>query len=257
MHRTPPTAPHHATSTLLGQQQHFNLQLNPLGLATSRTTGVEPLEVPAEHARTLAAFLMDRWDGGRLKLPNGTDVRGWGTYPRTLQPHNEAEQQENTLSITSALLPAFRDECPAFANIESYVADWVRNRFGHDVETDHSNVFRQSRKTLRSTGFGVHQAGSHPVHNTNASSSTFPTPSQHHPTSTPLQPIASLSHRPFLLTLPHLTPLHPTLSEHNSTPNFPAPPHPTPDCKLLRVFPSCGCRTLRIANWSSTPLWSS
>ena len=132
----------------------FNLQLEPdLGA----NSGVKATAVESTHAAECAAFLQQRWRGKKLVL-GSTQCHGYASYPKTLLAHDAEEQASQTLHISSALLPLYRDKCPGFAAMERQLVAWLAVEFGVVAELANGHALRQSQATLRSTGFGVHQA---------------------------------------------------------------------------------------------------
>lgn len=47
---------------------------------------------------------------------------------------------------------------PGFSGMEATLSEWLRARYGSDVELFYAHGLRQSPRTLSSTGFDVHQA---------------------------------------------------------------------------------------------------
>ena len=84
-------------------------------------------------------------------------VRGWTTYGKTLSTHDAEQQRLNTLLMTNSLLPACRRQLPGFAQMEQEMIQWLNMRYGTVAELFYAHGLRQSPRTLRSTGFAVHQ----------------------------------------------------------------------------------------------------
>ena len=59
--------------------------------------------------------------------------------------------------MTNSLVPACRRQLPGFAAMEEELVTWLQNRYQTVVELFYAHGLRQSKKTLRSTGFSVHQ----------------------------------------------------------------------------------------------------
>ncbi|EOD39344.1 hypothetical protein EMIHUDRAFT_454425 [Emiliania huxleyi CCMP1516] len=88
------------------------------------------------------------------------------SYDKTLDGHDAEQQRQdtllratlhNTLLLTHALLPACRRQLPGFARMEEALAEWLQARYGTVVELFYAHGLRQSRATMQSTGFSVHQ----------------------------------------------------------------------------------------------------
>lgn len=138
-------------------QVRENKQIWPT-LADPDDAGVTALEVSAEAAADLLRFMRAQWGpGGALQMPSRQKIYGYSTYGKTLEPHSSADQRAHTLLITNAWLDEVRRVVPAFLAIEQELARWVSERFGVTVELFFAHALRQSKHTLRSTGFGVHR----------------------------------------------------------------------------------------------------
>ena len=141
-------------------RHEFNLQLEP---AIQASSGVKSTAVDSTRAAECAAFLQQQWLGSaRLGLTGiylgGTQCKGYASYPKTLLEHDAEEQASHTLLISSALLPLYREKCPGFEAMERELVAWLAEEFGVVAELANGHALRQSQETLRSTGFGVHQA---------------------------------------------------------------------------------------------------
>ena len=63
-------------------------------------------------------------------------------------------------SVTNALLPLVRAEVSGFEDIEDQLTDWLHMNYGTTVELFFAHGLRQGPRTLKSTGFDVHQVSS-------------------------------------------------------------------------------------------------
>ena len=174
--------PYETEKEVEARQAAHNRALEPLlGDADAPgqdASGVVALEVSAEAAAECAEFMRTHWRGGRLLLPGtavegrpfdgardaSTDpaslpiqVTGWSTYDKTLNGHDSEQQRKNTLLMTNPLVPACRKQLPGFARMEEELVEWLQARYGTVVELFYAHGLRQSKATLQSTGFSVHQ----------------------------------------------------------------------------------------------------
>lgn len=128
-------------------------------------SGVMPLSVSEEHAQICAEYLTERWKDGSLVLYEmgpGTrkhplTLKGFATYPKTLQEFNVEEQRLATLMILWKDLNRVRIRLPGFFAIEEQLRLWLEQRFAGAFELWRAHVLRQGPNTLRSTGFSVHR----------------------------------------------------------------------------------------------------
>ena len=132
----------------------FNIQLEP---SIRSTAGVTATHVDFNAAKLCAEFLQHGWQGNELVLGKGLCCRGYSSYPKTLLDHDADEQMRTTLLITGTLLPSFRIGCPGFEEMERELLRWLAEKYDFEAELSYGHALRQSRETLRSTGFGLHQ----------------------------------------------------------------------------------------------------
>ena len=124
---------------------------------------VMPLSVSEEYAKICAEHLTDYWKDGSLVLYEmGTckrpcTLKGFATYPKTLQDFNVEEQRLATLMILRKDLKRVRVRLPGFFAIEEQLRLWLEQRFAGAFELWRAHVLRQGPNTLRSTGFSVHR----------------------------------------------------------------------------------------------------
>ena len=140
----------------------FNRQLEPLlgEIGQPPSCGVSALAVSPVHASACAAFIKTHWRDGKLVLtshPTPLNVLGYTTYGKVLDVHDEEMQRLTTLLMTNALMPACRRHIPGFVEIELELTAWLHARFGTVVECYFCHALLQSPRTLRSTGFAIHQ----------------------------------------------------------------------------------------------------
>jgi len=141
------------------RQVAFNKSFEPL-LTERRSqhpSGVVTYHVSPADANKLVSFLRTNWNGPQLTLTSGKTVYGWRGYGKTLEPQDAEQQAMNSLLLTHALIPAVREHLPGFHAIELALTAWLNERFSTDVELFYAHGLRQSPKTLKSTGFDVHQ----------------------------------------------------------------------------------------------------
>ena len=147
-------------STEVEKQVAFNKRLEPL-LTSAEASGVIALTVSESDAQNCAAALTSDWLDGCLNLRDNMgnlySIRGFNTYPKTLTTHDMDEQRLHTLLVTNKLLPKVRLHLPGFQAMEQQIATWLEKHFKTKVELFEAHALRQGPKTLRSTGFGVHQ----------------------------------------------------------------------------------------------------
>ena len=110
-----------------------------------------------ELAEACASYLRTNWNTtGTCAL--GTQVlQGYTTYTKVLGEHDAEQQRTHTLLIKQAQLAMAREHLAGFAGMEAQLSNWLRVRFGTPVELVFAHGLRQSRATLSSTSFKVHQ----------------------------------------------------------------------------------------------------
>ena len=110
-----------------------------------------------ELAEACASYLHTNWNTtGTCAL--GTQVlHGYTTYNKVLGMHDAEQQRTHTLLIKQAQLAMAREHLAGFAVMEEQLSSWLHQRFGTPVELVFAHGLRQSRATLSSTSFKVHQ----------------------------------------------------------------------------------------------------
>jgi hypothetical protein len=132
-----------------------NLRIQP-SLQDPDESGVVAVDVPSEAAVACAAFLRERWVGGKLLLESAV-VTGYGNYGKTISNFNSTRQAENTLLIKRALLPLARQAIPGFQAMEDFLKAWLNKTFGGYCELYFAHGLRQSKRGAGATDFDVHQ----------------------------------------------------------------------------------------------------
>ena len=138
-------------------REAFNRTLLP-ELSEPKSTGVVPVGCVRHHpVRACADYIMAHWKDGRLPLGDGSSVHGYASYDKVLEAHDEAQQKSHTLLMTNPLLPRIRLVVPGFKDMEASLVQWLNQKYNTVVELFFAHGLAQSPKTLKSTGFDVHQ----------------------------------------------------------------------------------------------------
>ena len=118
---------------------------------------MQPTHVDEEAAKACASYLRVNWrDDGTCAI--GTQqLHGYNTYNKVLGMHDAEQQRTHTLLIKQAELAMARKHLAGFAVMEEQLSSWLHQRFGTPVELVFAHGLRQSRATLSSTSFKVHQ----------------------------------------------------------------------------------------------------
>jgi hypothetical protein len=123
------------------------------------TSSVVSLSVPPDHATLCLAYLREHWVGNTLPIRRRL-ARGFASYPRTIGDHQPDTQSRNTLVVfTNALLGQTRTGLPGFADIETYLAQWLQGHYSLRAlpVLSMAHVLRQGPAILGSTAFDVHR----------------------------------------------------------------------------------------------------